>query len=57
MIISKTGFAWFSLITQAFWAIPVTVYVIRSGKLAPAIVAHAVNDLVVLLILLPMLVK
>ncbi len=51
------GFGWFSLITLAFWAIPVTIYVIRSGKLIPAIIAHALNDLIVFLIFLPMIVR
>ncbi len=55
--IHVTGFGWFSLITLAFWAIPVTAYVMRSGKVIPAIIAHAVNDIVVFLIFLPMIVK
>ncbi len=52
-----TGFGWFSLITLSFWAIPVTIYVMRSGKLIPAIIAHALNDLVVFLVLLPLMVR
>lgn len=55
--IHVAGFGWFSLITLAFWAIPVTVYVVRSCKLIPAIIAHALNDLIVFVILLPLMIK
>jgi membrane protease YdiL (CAAX protease family) len=40
-----------------FWAMPITLYVARSRRLVPAIIAHALNDLIVFLILSPMMSK
>ncbi len=51
------GFGWYSLINLALWAIPITIYVIWSGKLIPAMIAHAINDLLIFVVLLPMMTK
>jgi membrane protease YdiL (CAAX protease family) len=51
------GFGWYSLVNLALWAIPITMYVIRSGKLIPAMMAHALNDVLIFVILLPLFAK
>ncbi len=51
------GFGWYSLVNLALWAIPITIYVIWSSKLIPAMMAHAINDLLIFVILLPLMAR
>ncbi len=55
--IHVVGFGWYSLVNLALWAIPITIYVIWSGKLIPAMMAHAINDLLIFVILLPLMAR
>ncbi len=54
-LIHVLGFGWVGLVELACWAIPITVYVVRTDKLLPAMVAHALNDLLIFAVLLPLL--
>lgn len=52
-----TGFGWFSPVTLAICAIPVMIYVMRSGKLIPTIMAHTLDDLIIFPVFLPLMVR
>jgi membrane protease YdiL (CAAX protease family) len=56
-LIHLMGFGWMSLVSYTLWAIPYTLYVRRSQKLLPAMVAHALNDLLIFTVFLPLLVR